>query len=163
MEKRFPPGWDENRVERLIAHYDSLTEEEQVADDEDIPMTRAHRLYSRLDETENSFATQLRADLSACAQGKDDLLFCSGEFFPAHWPRNIPTQLADDLLQTVEEIRRLRKKAGEPFRGSLAWRFRQCCRQWADQSDSHRGSAQTIAKMLLAEVESQHSEPDTVA
>lgn len=31
---QFPPGWDEERVERLIAHYDSITEEEQVAEDE---------------------------------------------------------------------------------------------------------------------------------
>lgn len=33
-KQRFPPGWDEERVKRLIAHYDSLTEEEQVAEDE---------------------------------------------------------------------------------------------------------------------------------
>lgn len=33
-EQHFPPGWDEDRVKRLIAHYDELTEEEQVADDE---------------------------------------------------------------------------------------------------------------------------------
>ena len=30
----FPPGWDEERVKRLIAHFDSMTEEEQVAEDE---------------------------------------------------------------------------------------------------------------------------------
>jgi hypothetical protein len=33
-ESRFPPGWDEQRVKRLIAHYDALSEEEQVAEDE---------------------------------------------------------------------------------------------------------------------------------
>ena len=33
-EQQFPPDWDEDRVKRLIAHYDSLTEEEQVAEDE---------------------------------------------------------------------------------------------------------------------------------
>jgi hypothetical protein len=33
-DQRFPPGWNEARVKRLIAHYDSLSEEEQVADDE---------------------------------------------------------------------------------------------------------------------------------
>jgi hypothetical protein len=32
--QHFPPGWDEERVKRLIAHYESLTEEEQVAEDE---------------------------------------------------------------------------------------------------------------------------------
>ena len=33
-EQRYPPGWDEERVKRLIAHYESFTEEEQVAEDE---------------------------------------------------------------------------------------------------------------------------------
>jgi hypothetical protein len=33
-EQHYPPGWDQDRVRRLIAHYDSLTEEEQVAEDE---------------------------------------------------------------------------------------------------------------------------------
>ena len=30
----FPPGWDEKRVQRVLQHYDSLTEEEAVAEDE---------------------------------------------------------------------------------------------------------------------------------
>lgn len=29
-----PPGWDEERVRRVLQHYDSLTEEEEVAEDE---------------------------------------------------------------------------------------------------------------------------------
>ena len=31
---RFPPGWDESRVRRLIAACDSLTDDEWVAEDE---------------------------------------------------------------------------------------------------------------------------------
>lgn len=30
----FPPGWDEERVRRVLQHYESLTEEETVAEDE---------------------------------------------------------------------------------------------------------------------------------
>ena len=30
----FPPGWDQERVQRVLQHYDSLTEEEAVAEDE---------------------------------------------------------------------------------------------------------------------------------
>ena len=30
----FPPGWDEERVQRVLQHYESLTEEEAVAEDE---------------------------------------------------------------------------------------------------------------------------------
>jgi hypothetical protein len=33
-ESRFPAGWDEQRVKRLIQHYENLSEEEQVAEDE---------------------------------------------------------------------------------------------------------------------------------
>jgi hypothetical protein len=30
----FPPGWDEERVRALIAHYENQTEDEAVAEDE---------------------------------------------------------------------------------------------------------------------------------
>ena len=32
--EKFPRGWDAERVRRLIAHYDALDEEQQVAEDE---------------------------------------------------------------------------------------------------------------------------------
>jgi hypothetical protein len=33
-QPKFPPGWDAERVQRLIDHYESLSEDEQVAEDE---------------------------------------------------------------------------------------------------------------------------------
>jgi hypothetical protein len=30
----FPPGWNEERVRRVLAHYEEQTEEEAVAEDE---------------------------------------------------------------------------------------------------------------------------------
>lgn len=33
-ESKFPAGWDEDRVKRVLAHYDELSEEEAVAEDE---------------------------------------------------------------------------------------------------------------------------------
>lgn len=33
-QNRFPPGWDEERVRRVLAHYDQQTETEAVAEDE---------------------------------------------------------------------------------------------------------------------------------
>ncbi len=33
-QKRFPPGWDEARVRRVLAHYEDQTEEQAVAEDE---------------------------------------------------------------------------------------------------------------------------------
>ena len=33
-QKKFPPGWDEERVRKVIAHYEQQNEEEAVAEDE---------------------------------------------------------------------------------------------------------------------------------
>jgi hypothetical protein len=33
-ENRFPPGWDEERVRKVLAHYKEQTEAEAVAEDE---------------------------------------------------------------------------------------------------------------------------------
>lgn len=33
-QSAFPPGWDEQRVRRVLAHYKKQTEEEAVAEDE---------------------------------------------------------------------------------------------------------------------------------
>jgi quinol monooxygenase YgiN len=33
-QPKFPPGWDEQRVRRVLEHYESQTEEEAVAEDE---------------------------------------------------------------------------------------------------------------------------------
>jgi hypothetical protein len=34
QKNRFPPGWDEARVRRVIEHYENQTEDEAVAEDE---------------------------------------------------------------------------------------------------------------------------------
>lgn len=33
-QSKFPPGWDEHRVQSVLAHYESQSEEEAVAEDE---------------------------------------------------------------------------------------------------------------------------------
>jgi hypothetical protein len=33
-QSKFPPGWDESRVSRVLSHYESQSEEEAVAEDE---------------------------------------------------------------------------------------------------------------------------------
>lgn len=35
-QNRFPPGWDDERVQRVLAHYAEQTESEAVAEDEAI-------------------------------------------------------------------------------------------------------------------------------
>ena len=33
-QDKYPPGWDEDRVQRVIAHYEQQSEEQAVAEDE---------------------------------------------------------------------------------------------------------------------------------
>jgi hypothetical protein len=33
-QTKFPPGWDEERVRKILAHYEEQTEEQAVAEDE---------------------------------------------------------------------------------------------------------------------------------
>lgn len=33
-QSKFPPGWNESRVQNVLAHYEAQTEEEAVAEDE---------------------------------------------------------------------------------------------------------------------------------
>lgn len=33
-QSKFPHGWDEDRVKRVLAHYEEQTEEEAIAEDE---------------------------------------------------------------------------------------------------------------------------------
>jgi len=33
-QDRYPPGWDEQRVKRVLEHYEGQTEDEAVAEDE---------------------------------------------------------------------------------------------------------------------------------
>ncbi len=33
-QSKFPPGWDEDRVGKVLAHYETQSEEEAVAEDE---------------------------------------------------------------------------------------------------------------------------------
>jgi hypothetical protein len=44
MVKRrpFPPGWNEARVQRVLAHYEALSDEEAVAEDEGTFETTTH-------------------------------------------------------------------------------------------------------------------------
>jgi hypothetical protein len=36
-QMRFPPGWNEERVRKVLKQYEEQTEEEATAEDEDVP------------------------------------------------------------------------------------------------------------------------------
>jgi len=36
-QTELPPGWDEQKVRKVLGHYEEQTEEEATAEDEDVP------------------------------------------------------------------------------------------------------------------------------
>ena len=48
---QFPPGWDEDRVRRVLDHYEQQSEEEAVAEDES--------MYEGSDQTTMEVPTEL--------------------------------------------------------------------------------------------------------
>lgn len=47
---KYPPGWDEKRVKRVLAHYESQGEEEAVAEDEEAYILEGHSMVELPDE-----------------------------------------------------------------------------------------------------------------
>jgi len=45
-QQQFPPGWNEEKVRRVIAHYENQTEEEAVAEDEAAYHTKGQTMMS---------------------------------------------------------------------------------------------------------------------
>ncbi len=41
-QNRFPPGWDEERVRKVLMHYEDQTEDEALAEDEAAFEDRTH-------------------------------------------------------------------------------------------------------------------------
>lgn len=55
-QSNFPPGWDEKRVRDVIAHYESQTEQEALAEDEAAYEDRSQTLM----EIPNDLVPQVR-------------------------------------------------------------------------------------------------------
>lgn len=60
----FPLGWDEERVQRVLRHYDSLNEDEAVVEDEAAFEDSAHTVM----EIPNELVPAVRALLEARAR-----------------------------------------------------------------------------------------------
>jgi len=46
-KSRFPKGWDEKRVKRVLAHYEKQTEEEALAEDKAAYEDKSQAIYNR--------------------------------------------------------------------------------------------------------------------
>ena len=59
---RFPKGWDEKRVQRLLRHYTSQTEDDAVAEDEAVLKDPSHSFMA----IPNTLVPSVRMLLAQC-------------------------------------------------------------------------------------------------
>ena len=62
-KNRFPKGWDENRVKKVLAHYENQTEEEALSEDEAAWKERSARFI----EVPNKLLPRIRELLAKTA------------------------------------------------------------------------------------------------
>ncbi len=96
-ESRFPKGWDEDRVKRVLAHYESLSEDEATAEDEaawedssqtfmeipnDLVSTVRELIAKRADQVRTRLP-QTMTRLDKLTKGYKAMIECSGR-----WPES---------------------------------------------------------------------------
>jgi len=117
-------------------------------------MSRAVRLYERLDRLEAELRAALVPILERAAAGKHDSIFTTTRFNPFPELRWSTCRETEALLLLADDILKLLCKLGEPTNTSVASRLLFYCEKWGDLSDHHRGTAQTLARQFLAELSS---------
>lgn len=50
IDQTYPTGWDAERVERLLAHYDEISEDGLVAEDEEVVREQSGRVVISVPE-----------------------------------------------------------------------------------------------------------------
>lgn len=49
-DQKYPEGWDAERVKRVLAHYEGISDEEQVAEDEEAAREQAGQVVISVPE-----------------------------------------------------------------------------------------------------------------
>ncbi len=45
-QHRFPPGWDTERVQKALKHYEEQTEDEAIAEDKAVPLDQTQTMMA---------------------------------------------------------------------------------------------------------------------
>ncbi len=116
-------------------------------------MSRVEKLYARLDALEEEFKQRLVAELQRVSTEPWGFFFMNEEY-PEY---KVLSRSARPEVSALEglgaEIVALREKLKEPVEDSLYSRFHEYRRKWSNVEDHHRGTDQTLAKQLLAEIQ----------
>jgi len=71
-QSKFPPGWDENRVREVLAHYETQTEDKAVAEDE----AAAEDSSQTLMEVPNELVPKVRELIARLASSAGKPVMC---------------------------------------------------------------------------------------
>ena len=115
-------------------------------------MVSRRKLYAQLDSLESELKQNLTPHLEAAANGNNDLVFCVGKFNPFSGLKGKTDKTTENLVTIGTQILVLKNKLGEPSEGSVAERICWYCREWGNLENSHRKSAQDLAKQFLEEI-----------
>ena len=110
------------------------------------------KLYTKLDLLETELEERLICHLEKAAIGNNDLVFCVVGFNPFPELKSRTDVVTEELVDMGAQILALKKKLGEPSEESIAERICWYCREWGNAENSHRKSAQGLAKQFLEEI-----------
>jgi len=121
-------------------------------------MVSPAKLYSQLDVLESELKEKLIPHLEKAADGKNDLIFCADGYNPFSELSGKTDEHTEDLIKIGVKILSLKAKLGEESKGSIAERICWYCHEWGNVKNSHRKSAQGLARQFLEEIRSAGSE-----
>lgn len=117
-------------------------------------MVSRAKLYAQLDSIEGELTESLVPHLERAAEGKNDLIFCVGDFNPFPELQDKTDEQTEELIVLASKILGLKHKLGESSYGCVAERICWYCTEWGNKSHSHRKSAQGLAVQFLEEIKS---------
>lgn len=120
-------------------------------------MVSKTKLYTQLDSLETELEEKLIPLLQQAANGNNDLVFCVEDFNPFPELKFKTNQETEMLVNIGAQILALKNKLNESSHGSIAERICWYCREWSNKENSHRKSAQDLAKQFLKEIENVKS------
>ena len=115
-------------------------------------MVSKQKLFAKLDLLEIELEDRLAPHLEKAALGKNDLVFCVARFNPFKELKSRTDKVTEELVDLGAQILALKNKLGESTEGSVAERICWYCREWGNVDNTHRNSAQGLAKQFLDEI-----------
>ena len=116
-------------------------------------MVSKAKLYTKLDFLETELKENLVPLLKRTVEGKNDFVFCVPGYNSFPELKSKTNEEMEALVNMGTQILALKNKLGESSEGSIAERICWYCREWGNMEDSHRKSAQALAKQFLEEIE----------